>query len=98
MEPIESVGKAREASSPRSVVWMRGLLMLVFIFAFGVGQSLLYLTAVVQFLWLLFAQEPNRLLADFGKSLARWLAETARFLSCAAYAKPFPWGAWPQAD
>lgn len=78
--------------------WKRGLTMLVFIFAFGVGQSLLYLTALIQFLWLLFAKEPNRLLAGFGKSLALWLAETARFLCCATEVKPFPWTAWPRAD
>ena len=71
--------------------------MLVFILAFGVAQSLLYLTAVVQFLWLLLTKERNGLLVGFGKSLALWLAETARYLCCATDEKPFPWSAWPKA-
>ena len=89
-EPTTAVGK--------SEVWKRGLIMLVFMFAFGVGQSIMYLTAVAQFLWLLFAKEPNKLLVEFGKSLALWLAETAKFLCCATDEKPFPWMAWPTAD
>ena len=79
-------------ASKSSDIWMRGLL-----FAFGVGQSIMYLTAVAQFLWLLFAKEPNKLLVDFGKSLALWLANTAKFLCCATDEKPFPWTAWAAA-
>jgi hypothetical protein len=37
-------------------VWMRGLFMLLFMIAFGLGQFILNLLAVVQFLWLLFAR------------------------------------------
>jgi len=69
--------------------------IIVFMFAFGVGQSILYLTAVAQFLWLLFVKEPNKLLVEFGKSLALWLADTAGFLCCATDEKPFPWTSWP---
>lgn len=76
-------------------VWMRGLFMLLFMVGFGVGQSLLYLLAVVQFLWLLFAREPNQFLVRFGSSLSTWLSEVGRFLSCANDDKPFPWRPWP---
>src|SRR6476619_2026998 len=53
--------------------WKRGLFMLLFAAAFGVGQSLLILLAVVQFLWLLFAGEPNLFLLRFGRSLSAGL-------------------------
>jgi hypothetical protein len=76
-------------------VWMRGLFMLLFIIGFAIGQWLLNLVAIVQFVWLLFAHEPNQLLARFGHSLSLWLAEIGRFLSCSADQKPFPWQAWP---
>ncbi len=92
--------RTEESATPASKssdAWMRGLFMLIFIFAFGVGQVILYLTALAQFFWLLFAKEPNRLLTDFGKSLALWLANTAKFLCCAKDEKPFPWAAWPAA-
>jgi hypothetical protein len=98
---MESVDKNTDNPAPemsKPDIWKRGLVMLLFVFAFGVGQSLLYLTAVVQFLWLLFTKEPNKLLVGFGSSLALWLAETARLLCCATDDKPFPWKAWPKAD
>jgi hypothetical protein len=82
----------------RRGVWMRGLFMLLLMLAFGVGQGLLWLLAIVQFLWLAFTDTPNAPLARFGKQLGTWLSETARFVSCASEAKPFPWSAWPPAD
>jgi hypothetical protein len=88
METVDP--RIEETPARKSPIWMRGLFMLVFMLAFGVGQSILYLTAVAQFLWLLFANEPNKLLVEFGKSLALWLAQTARFLCCATDEKPFP--------
>jgi hypothetical protein len=78
-------------------IWKKGLLLLVFMVAFGVAQALLNLIAVVQFLWLLFAKEANQFLLRFGKSLSIWFAEAARFLTCATDDKPFPWKDWPDA-
>ena len=76
-------------------IWKRGLFMLLFAFAFGIGEGLLILLAFVQFLWLLFAKEPNQNLNRFGTSLSIWFADTARFLSCESDQKPFPWRSWP---
>jgi hypothetical protein len=78
-------------------VWMRGLFMLLFMIAFGLGQFILNLLAVVQFLWLLFARAPNHALLRFGGSLSARFAGAARFLSCASEEKPFPWRDWPNA-
>ena len=86
--------KAPNDKPSTSDVWMRGLFMLLFMIGFAVGQWLLNLLAVVQFLWLLFAREPNQLIAGFGNSLAIWLAEIGRFLTCATDDKPFPWRPW----
>jgi hypothetical protein len=60
-------------------VWMRGLYMLLFIIGFTIGQWLLNLLAIVQFLWLLVAREPNQFLARFGNTLSIWLADIGRF-------------------
>lgn len=98
METTEKPQAPLGPQSDQTAVWMRGLYMLLLAFAFGISQSVLWLTAIVQFLWLLFSHEPNRLLARFGKSLSLWMAQTARFLTCAADEKPFPWSDWPQAD
>ncbi len=98
MEPIEKPAAPLEPQPDRTAVWWRGLYMFVLMLAFGFSQSLLALTAIVQFFCLLFAQEPNRPLVQFGKSLSAWMAQTARFLTCAADDKPFPWSNWPPAD
>ena len=97
MEPEKTIEEGKVRSS-RSAVWMRGLFMLLFMIAFGLGQTLLWLTGLVQFIWLLFAGESNGALAKFGISLSLWLAETARFVSCASDDKPFPWAPWPPSD
>ena len=89
---------ARQAqSSEAHGVWKRGLFMLLLAIAFGIGQFVLNLVAVMQFLWLLFAYAPNRALLRFGRSLSVWFADTARFMSCATDEKPFPWRDWPDA-
>lgn len=89
--------KPPEDRPTRSDVWMRGLFMLLFMIGFWLGQSLLNLLAVVQFLWLLFTREPNQFLVRFGSSLSTWLSDIGRFLSCASDEKPFPWRPWPDA-
>jgi uncharacterized protein DUF4389 len=78
-------------------VWKRGLVMLLFAIAFGIAHAVLNVIAVVQFLWLLLAGEPNQFLGRFGRSFSTWLAETARFMTCASDDKPFPWRQWPDA-
>jgi hypothetical protein len=76
-------------------VWKRGLFMLLLAIFFGIGHAVLNAVAVVQFLWLLFTGAPNRLLLGFGRSLSSWLADAARFMTCASDDKPFPWRPWP---
>jgi hypothetical protein len=73
--------KASDVVPTARDVWMRGLFMLLLIIGFTVGQWLLNLLALVQFLWLLFARTPNEFLARFGSSLAIWLADVGRFLT-----------------
>jgi hypothetical protein len=100
MEPERTttqVDATRASSSASSAAWMRGLFMLIFLLAFAVAQSLLWVIAIVQFCWLLFAGEHNAPLAQFGRSLAAWLAEVVRYITCATEIKPFPWAPWPSA-
>lgn len=74
--------------------WMRGLHMVIFAVLFEIAKWLLLVAAVLQFLWLLFAKERNGPIADFGKSLANWMARVARFQTAATEDKPFPWRRW----
>ena len=93
METIEN----DEPKKTRNI-WIRGLIMLAFVILLGIGQWLLGLVAIVQFLWLLIGGEKNQFLSRFGTSLAKWYSETVQFLSCASEDKPFPWKEWPVAD
>ena len=70
---------------------------ILFVIAFGVAQMVLNTIAIVQFLWLLFTRKPNNPLVRFGNSLSIWLADVARFQTCATDERPFPWRPWPKA-
>jgi hypothetical protein len=96
MEPSDDNERPSGSPFTNQETWKRGLAMFLFVVAFGIGQSLLFLMTLVQFIWLLFKQEPNQPLAEFGKSLAAWLSEAAGFLTCATNEKPFPWKGWPR--
>jgi hypothetical protein len=71
--------------------------VLLFAIAFGIGHLVLNAVAVLQFLWLFLAGEPNQFLRRFGRSLSTWLGDAARFMTCASDEKPFPWRQWPDA-
>ncbi len=103
MEPYEqttptAVTEQRKSTFGDTAVWLRGLYMLLLALAFGIAQTLLCVTAIIQFLWLLFSGEPNGQLTRFGSSLARWFSDAARFLTLASEVKPFPWAPWPPAE
>ena len=93
-----TTGEPKRSTFTDGATWMRGLYMLVLALGFGVGQTLLSLTAIAQFLFLLFSGAPNAQLTRFGETLAYWLGDTAKFLTCASDEKPFPWAAWPTAS
>ncbi|GKY88701.1 DUF4389 domain-containing protein [Sinisalibacter aestuarii] len=79
-------------------VWLRGLYMLILGVLFELGRAILWIAAVLQFLWLLFAKEKNRPIADFGKDLSDWLARITLFQTGATEDKPFPFERWGKAD
>ena len=95
MTTAQNTAEPAAETESRRPIWIRGAFMLFFLFAFGLGQGLLTLTAVVQFLSLLIAGKPNAFLAGFGRSLGLWLDQTARFQSAASDERPFPWAPWP---
>ena len=75
-------------------VWLRGLWMIVLGILFEVAKTVLIVTAVIQFFWLLLSGEKNAFIKDFGQSLSDWMAKTAKFQTGVSEEKPFPWTAW----
>ncbi len=76
--------------------WMRGLFMIILAILFGLGETVLAIGAVIQFIWMLVKGEKNQPIADFGEDMADWLARVARFQTGSTEEKPFPFMKWGQ--
>lgn len=75
-------------------IWMRGVWMVILLVLFSLAQTVLVVIALLQFGWMLFGKAHNRRIADFGASLAGWMAQNVRFQSGVSEEKPFPWSDW----
>lgn len=84
-----------EDAQPESI-WIRGMLMFVFLILFGLAETLLCAMTVIQFLWTAITGKPNVALVDFGDAMAEWLSQVARFQTMKSDDRPFPWGDWPK--
>ena len=71
-------------------LWLHGLIMLVLVLLVNRAQTVLGISAILQFLWMLFAKERNAAIARFGQGIAHWLAVRARFLTGESDERPFP--------
>ncbi len=75
-------------------IWQRGFFMVVFAIFFGFAQTLLVISAIVQFVSLLLTKEPNQTVTNFGEDLSLWFRQVARFQTTASDIMPFPWARW----
>lgn len=75
-------------------VWLHGLLMLILLLLLHLALTVLWICAVFQFLWMLFARQRNTHIGEFGAQVANWMAMSAGFVSGSSDQKPFPWTAW----
>jgi hypothetical protein len=76
-------------------VWLRGLMMLVFMFCLGVAKFVLFVVVAFQFLNVLFTASTNSNLLRFGQDLSSYQYQIMRFLTYNTEQQPFPVGAWP---
>jgi hypothetical protein len=74
---------------------IKGLYVLLFLFAFGVCRFLLYIIVLVQFLFDLISREPNTLLCQFSAELKDYFSEIIAFVTYQSNTKPFPFSDWP---
>ena len=92
-KPLEIEEPEERIEAPEGI-WMRGLWMIVLALLFGLGETILAVTALVQWLWMLFTKEKNGFLVDFGADMGAWMRDVARFQTGATEDKPFPWARW----
>ena len=83
--------------APRKL-WVRALLMLLMCAAFQLAAWLLVLTALVQLVFAVFNDEPNRRLQRFGSGVGLYLTQIASFVTFATETVPFPFSDWPESS
>ena len=79
-------------------IWLRGLLMILMGLAYQLASTVLFFTAIIQFVSALFSDAANPRLAAFGRSVCRFLSQIANFVSFASEEVPFPFSDWPAGD
>ncbi len=79
-------------------IWLRGLLMILMALAYQLVGTVLFFTAVIQFVFALATDTPNPRLAIFGRSVGRFQSQIANFVSFASEDLPFPFADWPSGD
>ena len=75
-------------------LFSHAIVMFILAVLLNLAQTIAWVCAVLQILWMLFARSRNEALADFGQGLGNWMASTARFLTGASDRRPFPWNKW----
>lgn len=82
-------------TSSRRNIWLRGLFMLLMAMIYHLSGTLLFIIAILQFLFALLNGAPNARLQAFGRSLGRYVQHIVRFLSFDTEQMPFPFSDWP---
>ncbi len=77
---------------------IRGLFMVLFFIAARVVGVIVAVTALFQFIVVLFGRRPNERAAEFGRELGLYAAGIIRFMSYFTEAKPWPFSKWPVSD
>ena len=75
----------------RKALAVRGIQMLVIGVMMNIGVTIIGFLALVQFLWMLFANERNNAIADLGVKIKDWYSSAIAFLLGNSEQKPFPW-------
>jgi hypothetical protein len=75
--------------------WKRGLFMVLFSIFSGVAKFIVSLTAIFQFLTLLFKGEVNQAVIPFGQNLSTYIYQITLFLTFKTNKMPFPFVAFP---
>ena len=82
---------------PRKL-WLRALLMLLMCAAFQLAAWILVLTALVQLMFAIFNDQPNRRLQRLGSSVGLYLTQIASFVTFGTETLPFPFSDWPESS
>lgn len=82
-------------SSPECNIWLRGVFMILFGILYSLAGTVLFVLAVLQFIFVLLGSAPNTRLLAFGRSLGSYVQQIVNFQSFNTEDKPFPFSDWP---
>ena len=80
---------------PRRRKWLRAVLVIVVLVAFGFVEALLWFLAIVQFFWVIFKAEPNQNIKNFAEKLIKWTSTAISFCLWKTDNAPFPFSQLP---
>ena len=75
--------------------WMRLVYMVLFVVIFNIGEFVITVVVVVQFLFKLFSGRVNKNLSALGGALATYIREIIAYLTFHTDEMPYPFGPWP---
>jgi len=82
-------------TSPENNIWLRGVFMILLGILYSLAGTVLFVVAVLQFIFVLLGGAPNIRLLTFGHSLGSYVQQLVNFQSFNTEEKPFPFADWP---
>ncbi|MDG2060386.1 MAG: DUF4389 domain-containing protein [SAR86 cluster bacterium] len=76
--------------------WIRILLVVLFCIVYTWAELLLWLLAVLQFLFHLFTNEPNKNLTKVGVGFRSYMVQIINYVTYQTSEKPFPFSTFPK--
>lgn len=91
-EPSPAREPQHDHHGPEENLWLRLLWMILIGAMLGVAQTVLQITAIIQFILMVTRHgRPNAELAWFGTRMGDWMAKAVRYQTAADDEKPWPW-------
>jgi hypothetical protein len=79
-------------------IWVRALYMVILVIAYSIGETLLVIISVFQFLSALVTGKVNESLQTFGANLSAYLYDILQFATFNSEDLPFPFSDWPEVE
>ena len=95
-QPRQTSEPGSDNRDQRNSHWMRLLYLLLFGLAFQIVEPVIFLLAIVSFLFLIFMGSTPQQAVSFGASLATYVKEIILFLTFNREQAPWPFDSWPQ--
>jgi uncharacterized protein DUF4389 len=79
-------------------IWVRALYMIIMVVAYSIGETLLIIISVFQFLCALITGRVNESLHAFGANLSAYMYDILQFATFNSEYLPFPFNDWPAVE